>query len=55
MNMRELLIGKLALLALSIAFLNTGVFAQGVTVEDPTTFTSEVKSVERLGTVVLRA
>lgn len=52
--MRELLIGKLALLALSIAFLNTGVFAQGVTVEDPTTFTSEVKSVERLGTVVLR-
>lgn len=54
MKLREMLIGKLALLAMFTAFLSTGLFGQGEKINDPTTFTSEIQSSELIGTVNLR-
>ncbi len=51
--MRALLIGKFTLLVICGILLNSSLSGQGVQVDDPTTFTSEVQSVERLGTVNL--
>ena len=54
MNMRTLLIGKIALLAMCVLCLDQSIFAQAVDVNDEKTFTSEVQHVPLAGTVVLR-